>query len=224
MSTSPLPQTLLLPPSAFRAAHPHVKGLLATAVVFHPDSDAGPDQPPRVLLVRRAASNCWPLLWETPGGGVDDTDPSLAAAAVRELAEETGLRARRVLAAVVPRPEQLVPTTGASSNSKTKSTGPPGDWSIDPSCHLPVFTETGSLWARATIVADCGTAPPNVTLRPDEHAEAAWLTEDEVRAGVMGAEEAPLDMVSEGVRQTVLAAFRLRREAGGWRDVGDEAA
>jgi hypothetical protein len=98
--------------------------------------------------------------------------------------------------------------------------GPPGAWSLDQASGLPVFVETGNTWARATVVVDCG-PDEQVTVRPDEHAEAAWLTEEEVREGWIeneNREKRTLDMVSEGVRQTVLAAFRLRKDTNGWKE------
>ncbi|MFE4515144.1 NUDIX domain-containing protein [Kitasatospora sp. NPDC056783] len=45
----------------------------------------------RILLIRRAAHDVLPGLWEYPGGGRDDGE-EVAAGAARELAEETGLR------------------------------------------------------------------------------------------------------------------------------------
>lgn len=48
------------------------------------------DADDRVLLVRRAASDTFPGLWELPSGGVDAGE-SLADAFVREVFEESGL-------------------------------------------------------------------------------------------------------------------------------------
>ncbi|VUC28858.1 unnamed protein product [Clonostachys rosea] len=67
-------------------------GLVAGAIVF--------DAHGRVLILRRAAHDYLPGLWEPPGGSVDPTDQSLLHACVRELWEEAGLRARRVICAV----------------------------------------------------------------------------------------------------------------------------
>ena len=51
------------------------------------------DSKKRVLLTRRPQTmRTFPGAWVLPGGSVDRTDPSIAAAAVRELEEETGLQ------------------------------------------------------------------------------------------------------------------------------------
>lgn len=67
-------------------------GLVAGAIVF--------DTQGRVLILRRAAHDYLPGLWEPPGGSVDPTDQSLLHACVRELWEEAGLRTRRIMCVV----------------------------------------------------------------------------------------------------------------------------
>jgi 8-oxo-dGTP diphosphatase len=61
----------------------------ANTVVRH--SDTG-----EFLVVQRSAHDSMPLSWEFPGGGVDEEDSSPEEAALRELEEETGLRAEMI--------------------------------------------------------------------------------------------------------------------------------
>ncbi|EUC44314.1 hypothetical protein COCMIDRAFT_6384 [Bipolaris oryzae ATCC 44560] len=64
--------------------------LVTGAVVFDKDG--------KILLVQRAADEkAFPDFWEIPGGKVEDDDETILHAAARELKEETGLRAIRVL-------------------------------------------------------------------------------------------------------------------------------
>ncbi|KFA65495.1 hypothetical protein S40285_00524 [Stachybotrys chlorohalonatus IBT 40285] len=196
-TTSPsLPAPLLLSPSAFLPAHPHIDYIMAGAIVFA-SSRTGP---PKTLLIRRAPSDSYPLRWEVPGGCADASDASLAAAAARELWEETGLRARRVLCAV----GAGLPRTGDGS-------------CFDAATGVCTFGETGDVWGKASFVVDVEQAGAGVVLRPDEHVDWAWVTEDEVRRGMFEEEgRGELDMVSEGVTSTVLEAFRLWDENRGW--------
>jgi 8-oxo-dGTP pyrophosphatase MutT (NUDIX family) len=65
-----------------------LEGVIVGAYVF--------DEAGRLLIVQRAKNDSMPLLWEIPGGGVENKDESLLHAAVRELWEESGLRAHHV--------------------------------------------------------------------------------------------------------------------------------
>lgn len=58
------------------------------------------NQQGQVLLIQRSASDTMGSLWEIPGGGCDATDPSVLFSAARELEEETGLQATRMLGAI----------------------------------------------------------------------------------------------------------------------------
>ncbi|CAI6337098.1 unnamed protein product [Periconia digitata] len=52
----------------------------------------------KLLLVQRAKSEkAFPCFWEIPGGKVDEPDTTILHGAVRELKEETGLEATRIV-------------------------------------------------------------------------------------------------------------------------------
>ena len=61
-------------------------GILCAAVILHKG---------RVLLIQRAAGDDYPNVWEVPGGVAHDNE-TIIDCAVRELWEETGLRASAV--------------------------------------------------------------------------------------------------------------------------------
>jgi 8-oxo-dGTP pyrophosphatase MutT (NUDIX family) len=52
--------------------------------------------PERILLIQRSARDSMPNLWEIPGGGCDNEDPSILHGAARELWEESGLTAASI--------------------------------------------------------------------------------------------------------------------------------
>lgn len=77
--------------------------LAAGAVVFSPTN--------KVLIVQRSFSDSRPGLWETPGGGCDQEDGSVLYSAARELSEESGLVAQRIID-VIGRPDYFTSTSG----------------------------------------------------------------------------------------------------------------
>ncbi|KAJ4360403.1 uncharacterized protein N0V89_000965 [Didymosphaeria variabile] len=70
--------------------NPEFQAVCTGTVVFNEKGE--------LLLVKRASSeSAFPDFWEIPGGKVDEPDESLLHAAVRELKEETGLVAARIV-------------------------------------------------------------------------------------------------------------------------------
>ena len=81
-------------PATASVAQPPAPRLAAVALAMDPVRQC-------VLLTRRPRSmRTFPGAWVLPGGSVDATDGSTAAAALRELAEETGLAASEAVGAV----------------------------------------------------------------------------------------------------------------------------
>ncbi|KAH8158836.1 hypothetical protein CIB48_g9410 [Xylaria polymorpha] len=77
-----------VPLGAYIESSPALQSVCVGAVVF--------DDADRLLLVQRAPHDSYPLHWEVPGGAVDAEDKSILHGVVRELWEETGLRARGI--------------------------------------------------------------------------------------------------------------------------------
>lgn len=148
-TVSPAIPTLALgPATSYLAAHPGTTNLLASAAVF--------DRQQRLLLVRRAPTDYFPLKWELPGGSVDvgGGDGSVVAGAVRELYEETGLVARAIKREVMERMFEE------------------GKW------RQAVF--------EVEVEGEVEGGQSNVRLDPEEHVAWIWVTEEEVREGWCG--------------------------------------
>lgn len=204
---------------------------MAGAMVFQQASGKQP-QPSedKVLLIRRAASDSYPLKWELPGGSVDThSDATVLAAAARELWEETGLRASHLLQCVgmlLPEEEKNEDEEGTGTSSLTTAiekelgiTPALEDAQMDVSdpAQVVTFLETGRMWGKVVVFAEVeSTADAAIVLRPEEHAEWAWATEREAKMGMFengGVKSgAVMGFVSDGMRRTLLQGFRLRRQ------------
>lgn len=200
--------------AAYLAANPHITRLMAAAMVFRPSpSPSSSSSSPQTLLLRRAASDSYPLRWEIPGGSVDAADATVLAGVARELFEETGLTAAHMAAPILLSPEEALPErvrAGLGIQPAEEELGVNGDG-------LAVtFRETGRVWAKPAVlvvVEDGG----EVVLRDEEHAEAAWVTEEDVRRaevpGREGGERRKMDFVSDGVRRSILDGFRVYKQS-----------
>jgi 8-oxo-dGTP pyrophosphatase MutT (NUDIX family) len=133
---------------------------------------------PRVLLLQRAAEDEDPNKWEPPGGACDDDDPTILHAAARELREEAGLRAVRML----------------------KTIGEPYFFKLDDGKQVCQFN-----FAVVVKGADNKTQPA-VKLDPKEHQQFVWATEEEVKAKTAGGIN--LEFTRDEVARTVLQVFK----------------
>ena len=190
--------------------------LAASTIVFENPGKGGHDAPgsqgpPRVLLIQRAESESMRLLWETPGGGCDDDDPTVLHSCVRELHEESGLEATSVgpLVRCPDAPTVVMNNleqTGAYQNQPPRSGYRMGG-------HF-FYTRRGRLVCKFYFVVEtAATSGTVLKLDPKEHASYVWATEEEVRNGqTAGEQEVRLDFTTEEQRHVVLEAFRLLKE------------
>jgi 8-oxo-dGTP pyrophosphatase MutT (NUDIX family) len=149
------------------------------------DHHRSSDPAPRILLIQRAEGDSMPGRWEIPGGGCDDDDDSILHAVARELWEEAGLQAARV-GPLVGTPHVFVSRSG-------KLVG-----------KFNFLVEAGEPTAEGWL---------DVTLDPVEHQRFVWASEEEVRARAVG--DVELSFTTTDLEETVLEAFRLRREESG---------
>lgn len=159
----------------------HWNGVASGAIVFDGD---------RILLVQRSADDSMPNLWETPGGAVDSSDATILEGCARELREETGLTAERIVRRV---------TEGADGDEYT------------------VFTNSRGTKVFCKFVFEVEVKDGDeVVLDPIEHQGWVWATEDEVRKGrvgdVDGSEGIAIKLTTPHVTRMIMEAFRLRKE------------
>ncbi|KAK3380612.1 hypothetical protein B0T24DRAFT_676288 [Lasiosphaeria ovina] len=124
-----------------------------------PTSSSGSLSAPHILLLlqRAAHETYFPSVSEIPGGKVDESDSGVAAAAVREVREETGPRVARFAA-------QLRLMLCTTSKAASSSAGVVSKRAIQPNY----------------VVAVDWVGDGEVVLSEDEHAGFVWAAEDEL--------------------------------------------
>jgi len=194
-------------PAELLASRPDIHNLIAGTMIFRlvPDSSST-GVLLETLLLQRAPSDSFPLKWEIPAGTADPSiDRSILGVAVRELWEETQLRARHLSLSV-----GLGLPDGVASLALV---GEAEDASMDKEFDFCLLRVSGLTWAIATFITDVEDDAGEVTLRPDEHVAWIWVTEDEVKERKLrGDESNGLEFVSEAMRMTLLEGFKLRKE------------
>lgn len=209
-SVSPDISSFHISPADLLASRSDIHNIIAGAMVFRLSLEEASGNPQsEVLLLQRAASDSFPLKWEIPAGTADPAiDQSIIEVAVRELWEETGLRARRLHQTVglgLPPGTPLHPAVA----------GDVEDARMDLEYEIILLRVTGLTWAIATFLADVGDNAEGIALREDEHVRWAWVTESEVETGRFSSQAGgSLDMVSEAMKSLILEGFRLRKPAG----------
>lgn len=229
--------------------------VIVSGTAPHPSEPSTTATVPLVLCIQRSPTDSGPNLWETPGGacdwpgrpgfglGVDsssgqkealvEVDRSILHATVRELAEESGLVADRVVGLI-----GWGDYTIGSSEEFGKEYAPGvDDEEVELSSLFRRITfllsvrgqeggRAGARWiptpqASAAAANDprtfldaqwarCGLPP--VTLVPEEHQAYAWLTEEEVRSRRSPWIDGDIEFTKDGTVRDILRAFELVRE------------
>lgn len=133
----------------------------------------------RVLLLQRATDDDCPNVWEVPGGGANG-DETLVQCDIRELREETGLAAHKVL--------QMVAEFSWEARSSSDDSEAPIIWKIF------MFLAT---------VEDLETL--EIQLDHQEHQAYLWATEDDIRKDSCGGIQ--LQWVTTNQNQAILMVF-----------------
>ncbi|KAF6825304.1 nudix domain protein [Colletotrichum plurivorum] len=181
--------------------------------------------PPRLLVLQRsAAEKALPHRWELPGGAAEAVDGNLVASSTRELWEETGLRAARVLGLVgsyqwsgfgpsldapaVPGDQALaLPGGGVGIASATPSSA--GVLSHGPGERSPQAAKGRDAWRKFTYLVEVEDAK-DVVIDPEEHEAFVWATEEEVRADRSG--DVEFEWTSEHQKRDILKAFEMAKK------------
>lgn len=190
-------------PAEFLATRPDLHNLIAGTMVFRTRCGS---KNLETLLLQRAPSDSFPLKWEIPAGTADPSiDLSIISVAVRELLEETQLRARKLYCSVglgLPNTIKNLTLRGEAEDAR-----------MDAELNLCLLRVSGLTWAIVTFITDIEDETQEVVLRPDEHVAYAWVDVDEIREGAFRHESGKkIEFVSEAMRMTLLEGFRLRRE------------
>lgn len=161
----------------FLRQNPEYTHVATGAFVFHDN---------RLLIVKRAASETFlPNLWETPGGGVDAEDETILHGLVRELQEEAGLVATRVVCTV--------------GNKDILQSGDE-NW-----IKLSFIVEVDNL------TMDKG-MPPIVILNPEEHSAFYWISEAELSSGKATDGSITFEMTTSAQYEAKKIAFILHAQ------------
>lgn len=198
------------PVQTYLSANPTVTNPLASAAVFFHQPHRSPHRSqPRLLLLQRAPTDTLPLKWELPGGSVDlgpgdggsSGDFSVIHGVVRELREETGLVAKKVVRELGVQREFYEEIPGQGDSRRLT-------WRM---VIFEVDVDFGTVEEGQGEEEKIGLLLlPKVKLEPGEHARYLWCTEEDIRAGWCDGVE--LELTHEDWRGIMLIAFELHRE------------
>ncbi|KAK0108229.1 hypothetical protein ONS95_003049 [Cadophora gregata] len=200
MAPKPLPTPLPTPliptsldhhsttPSQWFTLHPRIARLCVGALIFRYNITTDPvtsakTTTPQILLIKRAASDFLPNLWEIPGGSVESNDETLLHAVVREVWEETGLLVREINAQVwdLRVGEKRVVKMGKGDSDELHGKmeekelvavvgEKPGEGEVE------FLGGKGEVWCKLNFVVDAGNVGEGeVVLDEEEHQDWGWF-------------------------------------------------
>jgi 8-oxo-dGTP pyrophosphatase MutT (NUDIX family) len=167
-------------PSNPQAAGIPFDGFATGSLVIDPETS-------KILLVQRAAHDSMPLKWETPGGAVDAEDESILHAAARELLEETGLVATRIVE-LVGGMQEFVTRKGL---------------------------KVGKMYFLVEVDVNHerhGNNEIKVRMDPNEHVQHVWASEEEARAKKVG--DVVLEYTTDAQEEAIYEAYRIWNARG----------
>ncbi|KAL0937801.1 nudix domain protein [Colletotrichum truncatum] len=191
--------------------------------------------PHRILVLQRSAKEkALPHCWEVPGGAAESVDGNLVASSMRELWEETGLRAARVKGLVgsykwsgfgpsvdapaVPGDQALalpgggVGIAGEPSDAGVETTAAAGGGGAEE--RSPEAAKGRDAWRKFTylveVEANGEDGEPKVLIDPEEHDAFVWATEEEVRADRAG--DVKFKWTSEHQKRDLLKALEMAKK------------
>ncbi|EON66078.1 hypothetical protein W97_05321 [Coniosporium apollinis CBS 100218] len=179
---------LSIPLKTFQEQHPDIQGLVIGALVYCGD---------RLLLLQRSASDSYPNRWEVPGGSCDLEDETVLHAVARELFEETGLRATRIVRQV--------------GDGVSFQTGRPSSVKNWLKLSFEVEVASGDLNGQADAEGKFSNQAYQgfpVKLDPAEHQRFIWVKEEELRQ--KSASGLPLSFISVDQVSLMLVALGAR--------------
>ena len=150
---SPTLSSYTVPLATFKSSRPAYQVFAVGTFIFSPSHN-------RLLLVQRASTERgFPNKWEIPGGGTEDSDPTILHSAAREAFEETGLHLTKLVREV---------EKGVEWGDGMKR------W-LKLSFEIEVAEMEG--------VGEGEEEGVGVCLNPEEHQGYVWATEEDIRVG-----------------------------------------
>ncbi|KAH7350747.1 NUDIX hydrolase domain-like protein [Rhexocercosporidium sp. MPI-PUGE-AT-0058] len=176
------------------ATHPRLTNLCVGGLIFRLNTLT---QRPQILLIKRAATDFFPNVWEIPGGSVEGTDSTVLDAAIREIWEETGLLIKEFKSQVWD--ARVGEKVMGKDGNEVVVGEKPGAGEVE------FLGGRGETWCKLHFVVDVGEVKEGqVVLDPQEHQDWGWFEKEQI-VGVEG--KGLMDFISEQAVSIVERGF-----------------